>query len=430
MCVCLCGLSKQAAAALLRAYAGPASQYPLQLERASDEEVGQYDAALARCWEDLAERPLGDPARLRLGLPTALGGCGVLLASTWRLAAYWSTWTAAIKDVAAELGHSALADCLDTLPALAAQLTAVRQGLARQGMALSAGAALAEALGQSYPQRLLVGRAQKKLQTALLQSLQPAQAAEARGAGGPGAPGFLQNPTDANCSMEDTFWSAAVRQRLGLARAELSQQELATASRTCCCQNARGTVCGQTLDDAGFHGLIEQCGGGVLMRHGRLAKAVAGLLCRWRRCTPLLEQRVPTWDRPRRNPQPGQDPIERAVLDIEYDAEDGRRWLDVTVRHPAAGDLAAVRASSRKDGEAGRRAERAKHDRYPGQQLTPFVVETPGRIGAEGRLWLLSEVRQLPPDMQAPELARAYKVVSCAVQTEIVRQLRRAAGSR
>jgi len=166
------------------------------------------------------------------------------------------------------------------------------------------------------------------------------------------------------------------------------------------------------------------------MRHNRIAKAVAGLLGRWRRCTPLLEQRVPTWDRPRRNPRPGQDPIETAVLDLEYSAEDGRRWLDVTVRHPAAGDQAAVRACSRKDGEASRRGEREKHERYPGPQLTPFAVETPGRMGAEGRLWLLSEVRQLPPDMQIPELVRAYKVVSCALQTEAVRQLRRAAGIR
>ena len=100
----------------------------------------------------------------------------------------------------------------------------------------------------------------------------------------------------------------------------------------------------------------------------------------------------------------------------------------MTVRHPGAGDAAAVRPASRKDGEATRRAERCKHERYPGQQLTAFALETPGRVGAEARPWLLSEVRQLPPDTQTAVLARAYKAISNALMTEVVRQLLRAAG--
>ena len=98
--------------------------------------------------------------------------------------------------------------------------------------------------------------------------------------------------------------------------------------------------------------------------------------------------------------------MERAVLDIEYAAEDCRRWIDVTVRQPAAGDRAAVLAACRRDGEATRRAERSKHQRYSGSQLTPFALETPGRLGAEARAWLLSEVRQLPADTQAREVAK------------------------
>jgi hypothetical protein len=120
--------------------------------------------------------------------------------------------------------------------------------------------------------------------------------------------------------------------------------------------------------------------------------------------------------------------VERAVLDVEYATPEGRRWIDVTIRHPAAGDLAAVRASGRRDGEASRRAEKTKHERYPRRQLTAFAVETPGRVGAEARVWLLSEVQHLAPDTQTAELGRAYKVISVAVQTEAVRQLRRAAG--
>ena len=162
-------------------------------------------------------------------------------------------------------------------------------------------------------------------------------------------------------------------------------------------------------------------------RHARLAKAVGGLVTRWLGTHPLTEQRVPSWDRPSRRPG-AEGTTEHAVLDLEYVDEDGRHWVDVTVRHPAAGSAAYVRAAARKDGEASRRAEREKHTRYPGPRLTPFAVELPGRLGAEARLWLLSQVRRLPKDQQSFELARAYRVVSCAVQAEAARQLRKAAG--
>ena len=165
------------------------------------------------------------------------------------------------------------------------------------------------------------------------------------------------------------------------------------------------------------------------LRHTRLQRAVGGLVVRWRGTRPLYEQRVPTWDRPsRRRSEQGR--TEQAVLDIEYIDDDGRRWIDVTVRHPCAGDENTVRLAARKDGEASRRAEREKHERYPGPRLTPFAVETPGRLGAEARLWLLTQVRALPTEQQSKELMRAYKVVSCAVQAETARQLRRAAGLR
>ena len=162
-----------------------------------------------------------------------------------------------------------------------------------------------------------------------------------------------------------------MRQRVTLPRAELSQGQLLRASTACCNRNGQGQVCRQELDSDGFHALTEQLGGGVLVRHNRLANAVGGLVARWWQTTPLFEQRVLAWDRPRRRLQAGQDPIERAILDLEYATQAGRRWIDVTVRHLAAGDLSAVGACSRRDGEAGRRAEKAKHEvsRRPAHSL-------------------------------------------------------------
>ena len=168
-----------------------------------------------------------------------------------------------------------------------------------------------------------------------------------------------------------------------------------------------------------------QSGGGVLKKHTRLEGAVAGLIKRWTQQTPLTEQRVPTWDRTRRN-RDGSQRMERAILDIEYTDVGLRRWIDVTIRHPAAGTPSEVDRAARRGGEAARRGEREKHLRYPGDALTAFAVETFGRVGTEARQWLRRLTLQLPEDQQVAELTRAYKVISCAVQAELAEQLRRA----
>ena len=105
-------------------------------------------------------------------------------------------------------------------------------------------------------------------------------------------------------------------------------------------------------------------------------------------------------------------------------------WLDVTIRHSAAGGPAELSAAARRDGEACRRGEREKHARYPGDRLVPFALECAGRLGGEARQWLRAQVRALPEDMQLFELTRAYKIVSCALQGQVARQLRKAAGLR
>ena len=201
------------------------------------------------------------------------------------------------------------------------------------------------------------------------------------------------------------------------------------ACQQCHCRGAKGTTCGQQLDEQGYHAVTEQLGGGTLQLHTRLAKAVGSLVQLWCLVQPLYEQRVLAWDRP--STRRGEEhTVERAILDLEYVGPEGRRWIDVTVRHPAAGDESAVRAAARKDGSASRRAERQKHQRYPGANLIPFAVETPGRLGAEARAWLLGQVCNLPVEDQTRELMRAYRVISCAVHGNMAQQLRRAAGLR
>jgi len=165
----------------------------------------------------------------------------------------------------------------------------------------------------------------------------------------------------------------------------------------------------------------------VLQKHERLEGAVCGLIKRWTLQTPLRDQRVPTWDREVDTLDGGRR-LETTILDIEYTDEGARRWIDATVRHPAAGSTSEVCQAARRAGEAARRGERRKHTRYPGDQLTAFAVETYGRVGAEARQWLRRQTLHLPEDMQVAELTRAYKVISCAVQSELAEQLRAASG--
>ncbi len=156
-----------------------------------------------------------------------------------------------------------------------------------------------------------------------------------------------------------------------------------------------------------------------MRRNERLGRVGSRRLTRWRQDVPLYEQRVPTWDR-----QNQRGETERAILDVQFQDADGTRWVDVSIRLPAAGTEAHVRLAARRDGEASRTGERDKHKRYPGERLVPFVLETGGRVGAEARHWLHALTRELPQDQQAKELTRAYKALSCALQSEVARQLR------
>ena len=81
------GLKKQAAAALLRSYAGSASQHALRLKLATQEEAELYDQQLMACWKALAGRDLDSTNLAVLGLPARLGGVGAQFATDRRCTA-------------------------------------------------------------------------------------------------------------------------------------------------------------------------------------------------------------------------------------------------------------------------------------------------------------------------------------------------------
>ena len=234
------GLSRQATASLLRSYAVAASQYALQLQLPTQESVQEYDGTLLKCWQELADRSLDNNSQERLGLPLRYGGCGAQYASTRRYAAYWGSAAATIGEVVLDNGFHSTASFLEAAPAASAKLEQARAGLVQQGISSLDGTALADALHSKLNQSLLVALVQKRKQKALLRSLPEHQAADLRGAGGPGSAGFLQCPSEPVCSIEDTLWSVALRQRLGTTRAEASTSELGNASQACCSKAREG----------------------------------------------------------------------------------------------------------------------------------------------------------------------------------------------
>ena len=96
-------------------------------------------------------------------------------------------------------------------------------------------------------------------------------------------------------------------------------------------------------------------------------------------------------------------------MDVVFSDSQGRReYIDVAITDPAAENVQEQRLRAHRDGAAAGRAEDAKHLRYPGPDLTPFVFEALGRTGpsatallksivprdAEGRYQIMGQVRQ------------------------------------
>lgn len=90
------GLRGHVIGGILRAYTGPASQYPLRLGAATVATAQAHGEELKRVWGELLGQELSPMEWARAGLPTKSGGFGLQLATDRMDAAAWAGLTAAL----------------------------------------------------------------------------------------------------------------------------------------------------------------------------------------------------------------------------------------------------------------------------------------------------------------------------------------------
>ena len=76
------------------------------------------------------------------------------------------------------------------------------------------------------------------------------------------------------------------------------------------------------------------------------------------------------------------------------------------------------------------RRERAKHQRYPGRGLYPFVLDVRGRWGREARALVQALVSVLPTEERPDAIRACRRAVSNALQIGVAEQLLTAASGR
>ena len=145
-----------------------------------------------------------------------------------------------------------------------------------------------------------------------------------------------------------------------------------------------------------------------MSRHNALRDA----LFEWLRLSDLAPRRevhVPAWDRPEG---------ERAILDVQYRHPNTQAlcYLDVSVV------AAATRCPHRAETLLKRR-EGIKHLRYPGELLTPFVVDVRGAWGVEAVRWGKDLLKFLPCEDKAAHLWRLRWFVAKALHLSISDQV-------
>ena len=365
-----------------------------------------------------------DVVRGQVALPVSLGGCGVGTLEARHAAAFAGSWAQSMHGV------------LRRLPAADARTVVQELGGGSSGMRLSRDLRAADATllhRGVQPSQLVVWsdvaaepklKAQRSLsrilaraaRTKLLEGADDASQARIRSCGGRGAGAFLVvHPAASDrTGVSDGAWQFAVRGRLGL-------PTCVAGSRCKVWNKRRQRPCGEGLDAAGDHVVACRCGGHKTFRHSRLVCLLRSILRESGASVEPTEVPVRAW-----HDVDGAD----GRLDVAATIRGQRVFYDVTVCHTRAQHV--VRRAAADDGAAAKVGEERKRSRYPAvpqaglKEVTPFAVETFGRLGPaavgvlhEARIRIAERDARCRGWASAALQARWFGQISCALATSL-----------
>ena len=189
----------------------------------------------------------------------------------------------------------------------------------------------------------------------------------------------MEGPPDQLSELPDSLWETAARFRLGTKAA--AGREPGRPQGACRNTTAAGRVCGEQLGQDDLQPIHCACGGGVVLRHGALARTLGRIVGEHTGASVKYEQHQPQLDKVVEG-----DTV-RAIMDVCYHDQQGQHLIDVCICSPCAGEQPRLNAAAKRDGEAAARQVRNKYARY-GETVTPFVLEVGGRPAREAREWV------------------------------------------
>ena len=349
---------------------------------------------------------LMEKQRMQAWLPPSEGGLGLGSMKARRASAWIGAWEGGMSAIAAAVGVRSFMELEEVWPEFA---------VCSEKMDASYNATIGDASKltvhrwakyivstEAKRQATLSGPVQKQMKKNLESQVSGYERARLYGAGGKEAGAFMFPPEDAK-PLPDAHARVALRMRLSV------PEVVAARSHACHNTSKEGRTCAEPLSaDGGDHAIKCQLGGGWVRRHDAIKDAIYG----WMKelgLNPLKEQGVQKWDREDK----------KAILDLVYmDALEQAVFIDVTVvSSPTTGAMGA--------GVIMLRREKAKHARYPGPGLKPFVVDVRGRWGVEALAWVRMLVRRRPQEEQPALMMDLRWRVSVALQGAIAEQCSR-----
>ena len=176
-------------------------------------------------------------------------------------------------------------------------------------------------------------------------------------------------------------------------------------SGTCKHCHPDGSFCGAVLDPKGRHARACRVQGWRVRKHDRIREVLA-VWCEKQGCNVIQERILPT-------AKPDAD-LSRMDLIIRSPKPLTPIYVDVTIADATSTEALSKNAANR-DSAAAQVLERRKIEKYPNVKVTPFCVESHGRLG-DHAMQLAKTVAPTEAEERTKALAELYQTISTELQ--------------